>query len=192
MQTSGLSSNETEMEWVRECLAGHANAFRPLMERSERMVRGMIMNMIKDSVLAEELAQQSFVTAFERLHQFKGNAKFSTWVCQIALNKCRDYMRRKWPETELYETVLSQHESADSPERELDELQRKHLINEAMSKLKSEDREIVTFKYLCGYPYELIGQILGCSAKTAKVRSFRARENLKTALMGMEIEVSHG
>ena len=149
------------------------------------------MNIVHEPALAEELAQLSFVTAFERLHQFKGDAKFSTWVCQIAFNKCRDYLRAQHHQ----ETFNENNEahvglSPDNPENALSAQQSKQQLTAAMGKLKPAEREIVTLKYLCGYSYDLIAQILGCTQQAAKVRSFRAREALKTKLINMGI--NHG
>jgi len=180
---------DQELEWVKECLDGNVDCFDYLMKHSEQIVRGMVMNIVHDSTQAEELAQLSFVTAFERLHQFKGESKFSTWVCQIALNKCRDHLRivkrnRHNIDAEDYSANI---EHGNNPEQETATQQRDELLDNAINKLKPNDREIVIFKYVCGYSYDVISQILGCTVQTAKVRSFRARESLKSILEDMGI-----
>ena len=186
MQTDPQASNEQEMVWVRECLGGNTNAFQFLVERSERMVRGMVRNMVRDTTQTEDLAQQSFVTAFEHLHQFNGQAKFSTWVCRIALNKCRDYLRER-KSLEPLDAARHIAVTHDDPPTLLVEQESARQLKDAMGKLKPAERELITFKYLCGYSYELIAQILGCTPQTAKVRSFRAKDALKTILIDMGV-----
>lgn len=181
-------SNEREMTWVRECLEGNSNAFEPLMENSERIVRGMLMRMLNNTASVEEIAQQSFITAFERLHQFKGDSKFSTWVCQIALNKTRDHQRKQRPQANIEPEELACDNNQLAPEAVLSTQQHKHSLNTAISQLKPNDRELISFKYIYGYSYELIAQILDCTPQAARVRSVRARNSLKSILTNMGID----
>jgi RNA polymerase sigma-70 factor (ECF subfamily) len=178
-----LKQQKAEKQWVEDCLAGNIEAFQPLVESSEKIVKGMVANIIHDSAQADEIAQQSFIAAFEKLPQFKGQSKFSTWVCSIAINKCRDYLRTR-KDFVAYEENLDQNNIVhDTPETILEWKQTKLNLRSAIDKLKSSDKELITFKYLCGFDYELISDILECSVQTAKVRSLRAREKLKNILL---------
>ena len=186
-KTNLLNQKEAEKQWVEDCLAGDVSAFQPLLESSERIVRGMVANIIHDPVQADEIAQQSFIAAFEKLSQFKGQSKFSTWVCKIAINKCRDYLRSRQNFVPYEEELDKNSIVYDTPETILEWDQSKQQLRIALDKLKPSDRELISFKYLCGFDYELISGILECSVQTAKVRSLRAREKLKIILLKDEL-----
>jgi len=184
MADGNPSQKETDIMYARDCLNGNIAAFENLLVASERTVRGMIMGFIKDVAVAEELAQQSFVSAYEKLAQYNGDSSFSTWVCQIALNKCRDYLRKKQPEL-VDNQFLEQLPDNDSnrPESMMMRMEQSEMLSKAMLKLTTEDREIITFKYICGYDHTLIGEIYRCTPESARTRCFRAKESLRKILM---------
>lgn len=176
-----------EARWIARCLAGEADAFRPLVQRYERMVRSLVRRLVDREADIDDVAQQSFVTAFDRLAQYAGGAKFSTWLCQIALNKCRDHLRgrRQRAEDDIGEMDFAS--AQDGPEQALIGKQMDRQLQCALAKLNRADRETIVFKYLFGYSYETVAAILNCSVPAAKVRSLRAREELKDVLLAMGV-----
>ena len=92
---SANADQQEEQEWIQQILDGHTNLFRNLLVRYERMVRTVIRRLVDEEHHVEEIAQQSFITAYENLAKFSGNSRFSTWLCQIALNKARDFLRSR-------------------------------------------------------------------------------------------------
>ena len=178
-----------EHEWIRRCLHGETVAFRPLLERYERMVRAVIRRLVDVEHEVDELAQQTFISAYENLTQYSHGAKFSTWLCQIALNKSRDHLRarvRRRDDTDIDEVDCVSE--AAGPDGLLQGKQLDAQLQAALHRLKQADRELIVFKYVLGYDYETVAQILGCTPEAAKVRSHRARVEMKQLLERMGIE----
>lgn len=183
-----VGQRDEESEWVSRCLGGDTRAFRPLVERYERMVRAVIRRLIDAEHEVDELAQMTFVTAYERLAQYSGAARFSTWLCEIALNKSRDARRSRHRQPVADDIDdLDLESGTPGPEARLEQRQRDAQLQAALQRLKPADREVVVFKYILGSSYEELARLLGCTADAAKVRSHRARERLKEVLEGMGV-----
>jgi RNA polymerase sigma-70 factor (ECF subfamily) len=182
MQEAGDQGADQELQWARDCLAGQIGAFERLLEGSECIVRGMLVNLTHNPAEADELAQDSFVTAYEQLYQFRGASRFSTWVCQIALNKYRDRLRAARCETDDAGLADMPASATDGPEEVCIRREDALRLQWALSRLAQEDREVLTFRYLCGYRYDVIATILQCTVVTARMRCLRAKSHLKRIL----------
>ena len=79
---------------IARCLAGDRKAYGVLVERYKDLVHDMVYRMIGDAVRAEDIAQDAFVKAYLSLRDFRGESRFSTWLCRIAMNRCKDTLRR--------------------------------------------------------------------------------------------------
>ena len=161
-----VDQQDQENQWVSRCLRGETQAYRLLVERYERMVRSVIRRLIDAEHEVDELAQQTFMTAYENLARYSGDARFSTWLCQIALNKSRDALRtrRRRNETELDEQI-DPPSDAQGPEERLEGKQLDAQLQAALRRLKATDRELIVFKYVSGYSYEDVARIFGCSVE---------------------------
>jgi RNA polymerase sigma-70 factor (ECF subfamily) len=183
--------DQEEAGWIACCRRGETRAFAPLIARYERMVRSVIRRLVVRDDEVDELAQATFVTAWERLAQYTASAKFSTWLCQIAVNKCRDrYRTRRRREAAYGEPPEPEAmpDDAPGPEQRLAERELDAQLQAALGQLKPQDRELIVFKYIEGHDYETIARILGCTPQAAKVRSVRARVTLKELLRQLGVE----
>ena len=183
-----------EEAWIARCREGETQAFCFLVERYERMVRAVIRRLIATEHDVDDLAQQSFVSAYEKLAQFNGSCQFSTWLCQIALNKARDAMRtRRYRQDDLDVYELELEGDDDGPQARLEAQQEEQRLDRqlqvALGNLKPEERELIVLKYIQGYGYDTVADMLGCTVQAAKVRSFRAREKLKEILQRFGVEL---
>lgn len=184
-----VDQQRREEGWIARCLAGDAGAFEGLIASHETMVRSMIRRLVDAEHEVDELAQQTFIAAYENLRQYAGTARFSTWLCQIALNKSRDHMRRwraRRDDADIDELDLAS--DARGPDGLLAAKQLDRQLQAALRAMKRADREVIVFKYIAGHSYETVAQILGCTPQAAKVRSVRARDELKKVLESMGIE----
>lgn len=172
---------------VKEILNGHKDHYRILVERYSPMVFHVVRRFEKDEDEVEELAQQIFVKAFEKLEQFAMKSKFSSWLYSVAFNHCRDYSRNirrsncRFSELEddyLEKKFLDSHTPIDSVEKNewLD------LLKESLQKLASDYSEPFLLKYRDGLSYEVISERTGVSVGALKVRVHRARKQLKTMI----------
>ncbi len=179
-----------ERQLIDRCLKGETQTFGLLVVRYERMVRSVIRRLVNIDHEVEDLAQQTFITAYENLRNFNGSSKFSSWLCQIALNKARDH-RRYWQRRQGDIDAIDINLTSDSqgPEDQCAVQKIDMQLQAALAKLKHTDREVVVLKYIHGYDYEAVGQMLGCTAQAAKVRSVRARDALKEILERMGVQL---
>ena len=175
--------DEQERAWIARCRAGDRTAFRPLVARYARMVHGVIARLVPEADV-DDLAQQTFLAAFEHLDQYREASRFSTWLCQIAVNKARDEHRaaRRRPELRGDEDYDERYE--EGPEDQA--LGREHgqRIIAALAQLGAGDRELLVLKYVMEEGFETVAEILGTSVGAAKVRALRARERLRRILNG--------
>lgn len=184
-------SDEQERYWVQSCLLGETGCFSHIVARYERMVRTMIGRMVHDEDQVEELSHQTFIAAYENLAKFNGDGKLSTWIGKIALNKARDYLRANKRKLATMADFDDMDIAQDGPdlETQVQGQQNTHILETALEKLKSRDRDMIILRYLYEYDYKTIADMLHCSKDAAKVRSWRAVSTLRGVLERMGAEV---
>lgn len=180
---------------VRAVLAGDIDSYRVLIERHQGRVLSVLRRALRDEQQAEELAQEAFVKAYLGLKTFRGDARFGTWLLQIALHAARDRRRseRRSRSTSLDQLLESEdgalprddlallvdRSPAADPARVLDRAELTHRIEAGLARLPDEYREVFVLKHVEGLPYEEIATITGDSVGTLKVRAHRARQKLR-------------
>ncbi len=165
--------------YIERVLRGDINAFTYLVDEYKGMVYTIALRMLKNSEDAEELAQDTFVKAFNSLKDFKFESKFSTWLYRITYNGAISKLRKK--QIEVYnveDTVLPDSEvvSAYNAINELTRNEQKKYINETIEKLKEDDALIITLYYLQENTIEEICEITGLTLSNVKVKLHRARK----------------
>jgi RNA polymerase sigma factor (sigma-70 family) len=166
---------------VQRVLAGNTVAFAVLVEKHSDMAFTIANKIVRNREDAEEIAQDSFVKAFQSLRSFKGDSKFSTWLYRIVYNAAISHTRRKKQDfTQLDERVVSDttedeiFENLDTLDAEL----QSKLVNDAINHLPADESAIVTLFYLKENTIEDISQITGLSVSNVKVKLFRIRKKL--------------
>jgi len=132
-------------------------------------------NIIKDDMKAEEAMQDAFLSAFEKLDEFKGEVTFGAWLKKIVINKSLDYLKKD----KMYQNA----ESADSlqmfsEEPEIDLTERIEQVKKAMDSLPENYRIILSLYYLEGYDHEEISEILDLSYANSRTMLNRAKNKL--------------
>jgi RNA polymerase sigma-70 factor (ECF subfamily) len=171
---------------------GDLEAFGTLVDRHKDRVYAILKRLIADSATAEELAHEAFVRAYRSLPTFRGEARFGTWLVQIAINLARDQMRSNRRATIVSLQDLK-HEEAESlvdtrsshdPLARLDEQQLVDRIRDALDQLPDAYRLAFVLKHLEDLPYARISEITGDNIGALKVRVHRARKLLFDAVTG--------
>lgn len=168
---------------------GDYSAFDRLLERWQRKIHGAIYRIMGSEDETRDLSQETFLRAYRALGSFKKEARFSSWLYQIALNQCRDRMRRRKlrAAVSLEELV----ESGDSPlPREpgpsaLELLEKRELsrtVAAAVQALPEEQREVVVLKEYQGLTFLEIAETLGVPPSTVKTRLYRGLGQLRQQL----------
>ena len=179
-------------ELVARTLAGHAEAFSVLVTRYQRPVLSLIYRMVHDPVLAEDLAQEAFVRAYQRLDRYQAGRKFSSWLFKVAHNRTIDHLRRKKPvevdlepSTDGGETtweVLEADEDGASPERRFEMGETARSITAALADLRDNYREVLVLRFEHELSYQEIADVTGASLSSVKVQLHRARKALAREL----------
>jgi RNA polymerase sigma-70 factor (ECF subfamily) len=170
----------TDRDLISRCLAGDPEAERALYDAHVDRIYRLAYRMAGDGDLAQDFTQETFIRAFERLAQFRGDSSLATWLHSIAvsvtLNGMRKVQRIRLRTTDLSETPLLASEARDIPP------DLKTRLFQAIDALSEKLRIVYVMHDVEGYTHEEIGQTLGIPIGTSKARLFDARAKLRTAL----------
>ncbi len=187
MRNNEQSDEETI---IRKCLDGNADSYAILVDRYKSMVYNAAYRMVGDEDTAKDLAQESFISAYNGLGQFRFGAKFSSWLYSIVLNKCRDHLRLSKETVSTDEIAGVMPDSGTSPERAAAAGQSKDILQQALEALPEDYREVLVLKHIEELDYREISAITGTAITALKVRAHRGREMLRKILEGAG--VTHG
>jgi RNA polymerase sigma-70 factor (ECF subfamily) len=185
---------QTEGDLIRRILAGETHLFHELVRPYEKMIYVTILAMVRNEADAEDGAQETLINAFRHLRNFRGDAKFSTWLVTIAMNEGRQRLRKakraaEGPLDDSMEETEGDFTPAfltDWREIPLEALERKELrgkLREAVESLPPIYREVVVLRDLQGLNQEETAAALGITISAVKVRLHRARMMLQKALV---------
>ena len=191
--TTAASVNRTEENaLVRKARQGDLAAYDDLVRRYQERIYATIYHMTSNHEDANDLAQETFIKAFQALKSFKGGSSFYTWIYRIAVNKTINFLKQRKNRTHMSLNDLdfnAEHDpdfvalvSDKTPRREagLAELQEK--LNEAMQKLSEPHRLVVTLHDVQGLAHDEIAEIMECNIGTVRSRVFYARQQLQAFL----------
>jgi RNA polymerase sigma-70 factor (ECF subfamily) len=168
----------SDEELVAACLGGEESAFEVLVGRWDRKIRGAIYRIVGSEEEARDLCQEAFIKAYRHLGTFKQEARFSSWLYQIALNLCRDRLRRRKLRTtvsldELDEGGHSKVETGPSPFDVLEGRDLSRRVAAAVAALPEEQREVIVLKEYQGLTFLEIATVLDVPISTVKTRLYR-------------------
>ena len=179
---------------VRAVRHGDRDAFRVLVERYQRKVTAVALGMVRNREDALEIAQETFVKAFESLQHFKGDSSFYTWLYRIVVNLAIDFRRRerRRPTVPIeepagadgepgYRLQLKEERLADPFEqaqaREIGER-----VAAAVDELTPDHKAVILLREVEGLSYEEISRVMQCSKGTVMSRLHYARKKLQKKL----------
>lgn len=185
--------SRTDEELVASSLAGDPSAFDLLVLRWDRKIQGAIYRLMGSEDEARDLCQEAFLKAYRGLGGFKGEARFSSWLYQIALNLCRDRMRRRRGrvllsldalDTEAQGAVLRDEASTHDLVEARDLQQR---VRAAVMALPDDQREVIVLKEYEGLTFQEIAEVLDLPVSTVKTRLYRGLERLRERLVSQGV-----
>ena len=180
-----------DLESIRRVLAGEADAFRTLVDKYGRSVFNLAYRMTGHAADAEDLSQEAFLQAYSRLRDFRVGSRFHPWLYTIALNLCRNHLRRRavlrWvplqgPRGDERPAELDHPEPSPDPEDRVLERESEERLRKAVLALSPKYREVFLLRQSQGLSYEEIAAVTGLPLGTVEVRLFRARKQLLEAL----------
>jgi RNA polymerase sigma-70 factor, ECF subfamily len=183
----------SEAELIRRVYQGDKEAFYGLVRPCEKAVYVAAVSILNNPADAEEVAQEAVLKAFSRLTQFRGEARFSTWLIQITINEARLKLRKD--RRHLYESVDEQRtdeegeycpkDFADWREVPSEALQRKELreaLKRGIAALSPKYREVLILRDVQHLSTEETARVLGITEGSVKTRLLRARLQMRDAL----------
>lgn len=170
----------TDHKLVERILSGDRNAFGTLVERYQKPVFNLALRMSNNTAEAEDIAQSTFLKAYERLDSFNPDYKFFSWLYRIAVNEALNAVGQRKSFEQLDEGVASE---VDGPEEKLSRSEAERLVSECLMGIRFEYRVVLILRHLMGLSYGEIGEIVGIPEQTVKSRLFTSRQLMKEVLV---------
>ena len=175
-----------DVELIHRTLDGDDSAFSELVKKYQKPVHALVWRKIGDFHIAEEITQDTFLKAYQRLGTLKKPQRFTGWLYVIAANNCKMWLRKKRLQTQpLEETDSAELEKATYSEYVTEENERtiaeakREVVKQLLAKLQESDRTVITLHYFSEMSAAEIGAFLGVSVNTIKSRLRRAQQRLK-------------
>jgi RNA polymerase sigma-70 factor (ECF subfamily) len=193
MQAMGSTARQmtsTDDELVARALEGDTRSFDELVLRWERPIYALAFRVLGRDEDARDVCQDTFLRAFRGLGAFKGQAKFSSWLYRIALNLCRDALRRERrtplvavPEgAELGDLIAQYPSPAPSVEDMVSRAEMTRHVAAAMRRLPEDQRTAILLKEYHGMTFQEAADVMGCPLSTAKTRMYQGLSVLRREL----------
>ncbi len=191
-------SHQSDQYYINQVLEGQVNAFSVLVERYQGLVYTVVYRMVKNKEQAEEVAQDSFIKAYKSLNNYRGDAKFSTWLYTIAYRKSLDAIKasKRMITSELIEEVSEgEMELVGDALNYLQIKERKKIISDSIMKLPEDEAAIITLYYFEEKSVKEIVEIVNLTADNVKIKLYRSRKKLYSILkhhISLEISSKNG
>jgi RNA polymerase sigma-70 factor (ECF subfamily) len=173
-------------EIIEGCRQGDKDAQFQLYKLYYRSMYNTSLRIVKDTAEAEDIMQETFLTAFEKINTYEGKVSFGSWLKRIVINKSLDAIRKK----RIKLTELNEETSKFTEENETDESEIQYQlesIKKAMEKLPDGYRIVLSMYLFEGYDHEEIADILGISNSTSRSQYTRAKQYLLKQLRMKEL-----
>jgi len=171
---------DADQDLVTRSQTGDPAAFEALVRNHQRMIHSLTFRMTGSLADAEDLAQETFIRAYEQIGSFRGTSKFSTWIYRIAVNTCLN-----WRQSETRRFNLNKNCAGEifahnqNGENDPASTQSRQQVQEALLKLPAKQRAAIVLTIYDGLNHAEAAQVLGCSETTVSWRVFAARRKLK-------------
>jgi RNA polymerase sigma-70 factor, ECF subfamily len=186
------NDSRDESRMIASIVAGDAQLFHELIRPYERRVYAMALSFLHNEADAEDAAQETFLKAFRNLANFRGEAKFGTWLISIVLNEARSRIRRRdsvkmesldEPKEDQGQTLPAMlHDWKEIPSEVLERKEVRLLLQDAITALPMIYREVFRLRDIEDLSVSEAAQVLGITISSVKVRLHRARMMLQKSL----------
>ncbi|MGZ3743335.1 MAG: RNA polymerase sigma factor [Pseudobdellovibrionaceae bacterium] len=168
---------KTDLELVEEVKTGNRRAFSELVRRHQKGLLRMSLRFVKDLDAAEDVVQESFIKAYEKLHSFEGRASFKSWLFQIAVNNARNRirdLRKNMVDIENVQLAVGAEAESGMVHGAIAEV-----LREEVDKLPDRQRTALVLRVYEDLSFKEIAEIMGCPYDTAKANYRHALMKLR-------------
>lgn len=190
-QQPGVFGDIADADLVRRAKEGDDRAFEALFSRHQRRIYSIVFGMLRNDADAKDATQEAFVRAYRSLPRLEAEGAFGGWLAQIAVNICRDILKRPKLVARSLDEPLGDQDSeykleipdwSDSPEQSSINSELQSVVHRAIGTLSPDHRAVVSMHHIEGMDVLQIAEILGVSEGTVKSRLSRARAELRRKL----------
>lgn len=168
---------KTDLELVEEVKSGHRRAFSELVKRHQKGLLRMSLRFVKDLSTAEDVVQESFIKAYEKLHSFEGRSSFKSWLFQIAVNGARNRLRdtrRNMIDIENVQIAVGAQAESRLVGNSIAEI-----LQEEVERLPDRQRTALLLRVYEDLSFKEIAEIMECPYDTAKANYRHALMKLR-------------
>jgi RNA polymerase sigma-70 factor (ECF subfamily) len=175
---------KSDAELFAAAITAGPEAFTPIIDRYGDAVFGIALSRLRDFHQAEDVAQDVFIAAFERLGNLRDPSRLGAWLRSVTIHHCIDHLRKE-REGNTGERLDMHPGSAAAPVSELERMELREQVLAAIARLSKTQRETTTLFYINGYSVAEVADMQEVPVGTVKRRLHDAREKLKTEMLGM-------
>lgn len=169
---------------IKRLKEGDPGAFDELVDQYKNQLFAFIIRIVTDHAAAEDIFQETWIKVIRSVGRFRGDSKLSTWLFQIALNQCRDAMRKKG--RHIHVSLEAAEEIAGKPTMDVEKMATSDQVRKMVGELPDKMREAVVLKYYHDLNDLEISEVIGCPEGTVKSRLHRAAKILRKKWTLME------
>ncbi len=171
--------------YIKKVLNGDLNAFGYLVRQYQTLAMRTAMSIVKDETDAKDIVQNSFIQAYESLQKFRGDAKFSTWLSRIVINKSFRFIQSKARQSNFQKQQISVNPAPTFNDgfQNLNKQDLENLVKKGIKLLSPKEALCIQLLYLEEYSIEEIFETTGFSKSNIKVLLYRGRKNLHKHLI---------
>ncbi len=177
---------DNDVELIHRIIEGDDSAFTTLVEKYQKQVHALAWRKIGDFHIAEDITQETFLKAYQKLTTLKNPQRFAGWLYVIATRCCQAWLRKKQVQTESLEEIDTDALEPEAYSRYVSEEETKvtvaaqrQVVKKLLTTLPESERTVITLHYFGEMTCEKMSEFLGVSANTIKSRLRRARNRLK-------------
>ena len=177
---------ELDQDVIKACQRGEQAAFTALFEAYQDRVYSIALRFSGDPSVARDITQETFLKLLSKIREFRGEARFESWLYRMVVNSCLDHRRgaRRWSPL-LDDWLGGLRASGESVLQRLMRCEVEENVQQVVRKLAPELRMVVILRYTEQLPYDQIAEILGCPPGTVASRLNRAHKLLERRLAGL-------
>lgn len=174
----------TDATLVKQVISGKRECYRPLVDKYQTVIYHLACSLIHNSTEAQDIAQETFLTAFKNIRKLKDHAKFGSWLYGITRNLCLETLRKRKKEPEYVDTeiLLNSEQSVETKITELNGHDITDTLITKLSGLPEKYQSLLRLKYMQDYSYQQIATMLDLPVDLVRSRLFEGRKLLREEL----------
>ncbi len=187
-----------DLQTIARVRNGDSAAYAHIVDRYQRRLLGLLVHTCGDAELSEDIAQEAFARAYQKLALFSGESQFYTWLARIAMNLLFSDRRRKRLENQVRREGLDVALDTDAfanrsgnapPDHQLELSETQQCVRQAIEMLDEERRVVVILRDFDGLDYDAIAETLDIPVGTVRSRLHRARLELRSILQKKAVQL---